>query len=152
MSEKLKLAYILTRFPSLTETFILREMVFLRKLGLDVYIFSMLPPLPTPIHQEAYEMMPYVHYSPFFFSGNLILAQLYFLLHSPIRYVWALFRALWQTHREPLVMLKVLATFPKTVSFAKHIQDLQVDHIHAHFVWINGIAAKVVSDLIEECA
>lgn len=148
MSKKLKIAYILNRFPYLTETFILREMVHVRELGQEVHIFSLLPPLATPVHQQAREMMPYVHYSPFLLSGKLILAQLFFLLHSPIRYARALARAVWQTYREPLVLLRVLAIFPKSVYFARQMQELQIDHIHAHYVWVNGVAAKVVSDLI----
>ncbi len=147
MSSKLKVAYLLSRFPYLTETFILREMVLLRKLGLDVHVFSMLLPLPTPIHRQAQEMMPYVHYSPFLLSGKLILAQLYFLFRSPIKYVRAFFGAIWQTCREPGVLLRVLTLFPKSVYFARQMQDLKIDHIHAHFVWVNGIAAKIASDL-----
>jgi colanic acid/amylovoran biosynthesis glycosyltransferase len=147
MSDKLKVAYILSRFPYLTETFILREMIHLRRLGLDVHVFSMLPPLPTPIHQQAQEMMPYVYYSPFLLSTNLVLAQLYFLICSPIKYIRALFLAIWQTYRERLVLLRVLMIFPKSVYFAKQMRDLKIDHIHAHFVWVNGIAAKVASDL-----
>jgi colanic acid/amylovoran biosynthesis glycosyltransferase len=148
MSNKLKVAYFLSRFPYLTETFILREMLELRKLGIDVHIFSMLPPLPTPVHQQVQEMMPYVHYSPFLLSSQLILAQFYFLFRSPIKYIRVLCRAIWQTYREPLVLLRVLMIFPKSVYFARQMRDLKIDHIHAHFVWINGIAAQVASDLI----
>jgi colanic acid/amylovoran biosynthesis glycosyltransferase len=148
MSNKLKVAYFLSRFPYLTETFILREMLELRKLGVEVYIFSMLPPLPTPVHQQVQEMMPYVHYSPFLLSRQLILAQFYFLFRSPIKYIRALCRAIWQTYRERLVLLRALMIFPKSVYFARQMQDLKIDHIHSHFVWINGIAARVASDLI----
>jgi glycosyltransferase involved in cell wall biosynthesis len=108
----------------------------------------MLPPLPAPIHQEVQEMMPYVHYSPFLLSGKLILAQFSFVLRSPIRYLRALAMAIWQTWQEPLVLLRTLMTFLKSVYFAKQIQDLGIGHIHAHFVWINGIAARVAHDLI----
>ena len=147
MPNKLNVAYILSRFPYLTETFILREMLLLRKFGLDVHIFSMFPPLPTPVHQQAQEMMPYVHYSPFLLSGRLILAQLYFLLRSPIKYIRAFLMAIWQAYQEPLVLLRVLMTFPKSVYFARQMKDLGIDHIHAHFVWVNGIAARIAHDL-----
>jgi colanic acid/amylovoran biosynthesis glycosyltransferase len=147
MPNQLKLAYLLSRFPYLTETFILREMLELRRRGMDVHVFSMLPPLPTPVHQEVAEMMPYVHYSPFVLSGKLVLAHLYFLLCSPLAYMRAFLKAVWQSYREPLVLLRVLITFPKSVYFAKQMQDLGIDHIHAHFTWINGIAARVAYDL-----
>ncbi|MCL4303443.1 MAG: glycosyltransferase [Anaerolineae bacterium] len=147
MQKKLKVAYVLGRFPYLTETFILREMLLLRRSGLEVHVFSVFPPLPTPVHEEVQEMMPYVHYSPYLLSIQLVLAHLYFLLHNPLRYVSAFFMAVWQTYREPLILLRVLLVFPKAVYFAKQIKDLNIDHIHAHFVWVNGIVAKVASDL-----
>jgi colanic acid/amylovoran biosynthesis glycosyltransferase len=147
MPNQLKLAYLLSRFPYLTETFILREMLELRRHGTDVHVFSMLPPLPTPVHQEVKEMMPYVHYSPFLLSQKLVLAHLYFLLFSPLNYIRAFLKAIWQVYREPLVLLRVLITFPKSVYFAKQIKDLDIDHIHAHFIWINGIAASIAHDL-----
>ena len=143
----MRLAYILPRFPRLTTTFILREMLELRKLSLDVYVFSLFPPLPTLVHEQELEMMPYVYYSPFLLSSKLLQAQLYFLVRSPLRYFRALYTAIWQTHKERYVLWRVLGLFPKTVYFAKLMQDLQIDHIHAHFVWVNGIAAKVVQDL-----
>ncbi|MBN1453546.1 MAG: glycosyltransferase [Anaerolineales bacterium] len=148
MTNNPKIAYILSRFPYLTETFILREMILLRKSGLEVHVFSMFPPLPTPVHQEAQEMLPYTHYSPYLLSSKLLLAHLYFLLHTPVQYVRAIAKAVWQTYREPLVLLRVLLTWPKTVYFARQMQELNIEHIHAHFVWVNGIAAGVASDLI----
>ena len=149
MSDKLKVAYILSRFPKLTETFILREMYWLRQSEVEVHIFSLLSPLPTPVHQQAEEMMPYVHYSPFFLSRALILAQFHFIFLSPLCYLRALLGAIWQTYREPLVLLRVLLLFPKSVYFARQMEGLGIDHIHAHFVWVNGIAACIASDLTD---
>jgi len=149
MSNKLKVAYYLLRFPQLTETFILREMILLRQLGLDVRVFSLTPPLPSSVmHQEVQEMMPYVHYSPFLLSARLLQAQCRFLLRSPAKYMRALFRAIWQTWPEPAALARVLIAFPKSVYFAQQVQDLHMDHIHAHFAWVNGIAAQIAADLI----
>lgn len=147
MRQRTKIAYILPRFPKLTETFILREMTLLRRLGLEVYVFSVLPPLSTPVHEQVQEMMPYVHYSPFIFSARLIEANISYFFRSPLKYLRAFYWAIWQTYREPLVLLRTLLIFPKSVYFASQMQDLGIDHIHAHFVWINGISAKIVSDL-----
>jgi colanic acid/amylovoran biosynthesis glycosyltransferase len=148
MSSKLKVAYILSRFPKLTETFILREMYWLRQSEVEVHIFSLFNPLPTPVHQQAEELMPHVHYSPFFLSWALILAQFHFIFLSPLGYWRALLKAIWQTYREPRVLLRVLLLFPKSVYFARQMKDLGIDHVHAHFVWVNGVAAGIASDLI----
>jgi glycosyltransferase involved in cell wall biosynthesis len=148
MPDNLRVAYYLPRFPKLFETFILREMLSLREMGLDVQVFSLMPPLRTPtMHQQVQDMLPYVHYSPFLFSFKLILAQFHFLFRTPHKYWRALQRAVWQTWPEPDTLWRVLAIFPKAVYFAKQLQELKVDHIHAHFVWLNGIAAQVAADL-----
>jgi len=148
MPEQLKVAYYLPRFPRLTETFILREMIHLRELGLDVQVFSLAPPLPSPtMHQQVQEMMPYVHYSPFLLSIKLLFTQFYFLLRSPLKYIRAFIRAIWQTMPEPKTLMRVLIMFPKSVYFARQLQEMKVDHIHAHFVWVNGIAAQIAADL-----
>jgi glycosyltransferase involved in cell wall biosynthesis len=144
----MKIAYYLQRFPYLTETFILREMLLLREMGVDVQIFSLLPPGPKgTMHQQVQAMMPFVHYSQFIFSFKLIQAQFYFLLRTPRKYFKALGRAIWQTWPEPVDLGKMLIIFPKSVYFARQMQEMKIDHIHAHFVWTNGIAAQVAADL-----
>jgi len=149
MPDQLKVAYYLHRFPHLTETFILREMLKLREMGVDVQVFSLMPPLSSStMHQQVQELMPYVHYSPFLFSFKLILAQVHFILRSPFRYIRALWRAIWQTWPEPHTCLKTLILFPKSVYFARQLKEMRFDHIHAHFVWVNGVAAQVAADLI----
>ena len=146
--KNLRIAYYLSRFPRLTETFILREMSCLRETGVDVQIYSLLPPFSSFTgNQDFQRMMPYVHYSPFLFSFKLIRAQFYFLFRSPAKYINALRRVIWQTWHEPETFIKTLALFPKMVYFSKQIEEMKVDHIHAHFVWISAIAAQVAADL-----
>jgi glycosyltransferase involved in cell wall biosynthesis len=147
MEPKLKVAYILHRFPYLTETFIMREMYWLRAQGVELEIFSLLPPKHSLIHAEARELLPYAHYSPFW-SWDILKAQLHFLRRSPGRYLRALAKAMWQTYREPKVLMLVLGLFPKSVYIARRMEALQVEHVHAHFVWLEGITAGIANDLI----
>ena len=149
MSGHLKVAYYLPRFPRLSETFIMREILALRDLGMDVQVFSLLPALPTTImHQQVQDLMPYVHYSPYLFSFKVIRAQFYFLFRTPLKYFLALYHVIWQTIFEPFTCVKALFLFPKSIYFARQLKEMNFDHIHAHFVWINGIAAQVAADLI----
>jgi colanic acid/amylovoran biosynthesis glycosyltransferase len=149
MPKPLKVAYYLSRFPWLSQTFIFREMALLREKGVDVQIFSILPPPPaTTMHQQVQELMPFAHYSPFLFSVRLIQAQFTFLFRSPNKFFRALWRVIWQTWPEPATCIKALALFPKSVYFAKQLEEMKVDHVHAHFVWLNGVSAQVAADLI----
>lgn len=150
MPSPMKVAYYLSRFPRLTETFILREMCLLRQQGLDVQVFSIFPPLPSPtMHQQVEGLLPYTHYSPRLFSAKVFLAQVYFWLHAPRRYFKALRRSFWQTSPEPKTCLMALALFPKVVYFARLLQGMDIEHIHAHFVWLNGVAGQVAADLLD---
>lgn len=146
MVHSLRVAYILHRFPHLTETFIMREMYWIRQHDVEVQIYSLLNPRPSPVHQQAMELLPCVHYSPFF-SWEVLRAQIGSLQRSPGRYFLALAKTIWQTYREPGVLLRALAIFPKSVHFARQMEELHVDHVHAHFAWLEGIAAGIVSDL-----
>ena len=148
MTENKKVAYFIWHFPRLTETFILREMLSLREVGIDIQVFAFMRPVPSAtMHPQVERMMPYVHYSPFLFSQKLILAQFYFLFHSPLKYFQTLWMAIWQTHLELADLGKILLIFPKTVYFAKQLQEMKIDHIHAHFVAMAGIAAQIASNL-----
>jgi colanic acid/amylovoran biosynthesis glycosyltransferase len=148
MDDKLKVAYMLHRFPYLTETFIMREMYWIREHGVQLHIFSLLDPKKDqPVHEQAQELMQHVRYSPFL-SWDLLRAQLHFLFRSPARYFRALARTVWQTYREPGVLARVLLLFPKSVYFARQMEELGIEHIHAHFAWLEGIAAGVARDLV----
>lgn len=146
--QPLRVAYILHRFPYLTETFILREMHWLRQGGIDVQIFSLLPPQHGVVHDRATEMLPDTHYSAMF-SWEILAAQMHFFWRAPLRYLRSLANLVWQTYREPKVLLRALALFPKSVLFARRMKELEIDHIHAHFVWLEGLAAGVVKDLLD---
>ncbi len=148
MARTLNVAYILHRFPYLTETFIMREVYWLRKQGVEVKIYSLLAPTHKLVHEQAEELLSVTHYSPFI-SWNVIRSQFQFLRRSPIKYLKAFANLFRQTYREPAVLLRCLVLFPKSVYFAGLIRQQGADHIHSHFVWIDGIAAGVASDLLD---
>jgi colanic acid/amylovoran biosynthesis glycosyltransferase len=150
MSEKMKIVYILTRFPKHTETFILAELYWLKKSGVDINIFSLLGPQPSTEHQQEKELMKYVHYSPSILSTKLIFSQFYFIFRAAPRYISALVKTIWCTYREPKTLLRMLLVFPLSVYFARQMEELEIDHIHAHFVWLNGLSAMIISTLIDK--
>lgn len=125
----------------------MREMYWIREQEMEIHIFSLLNPKSTPVHKQAIELLPYTHYSPFF-SLEVIKAQLHFLRHKPGSYIRALARAIWQTYQEPAVLLRSLVIFPKSVYFARQMEEFKIDHIHTHFVWLGGISAGVAADLV----
>ena len=55
------IAYVMKRYPRLTETFILNEIRAMERLGAQLHIFSLLPPEPPPHHPMVSEVAAPVH-------------------------------------------------------------------------------------------
>ena len=54
---KSRLAYLMSWFPAVTETFILYEMLELERLGFDVQPFSLFGSFPGPTHSGADQLI-----------------------------------------------------------------------------------------------
>jgi colanic acid/amylovoran biosynthesis glycosyltransferase len=166
----MKVAYILSRFPKITETFILNEILALAKHDVEISIYSLLRPRSTHVHPEgasiwkkaierisrdsgtilmhpeAEPLMKKTCYAPFL-SWRIIKAQFYFLLKKPGAYLSTLgtiIRANWGSAN---FLLGSLAIFPKTVHFAQLMRAEGVNHIHAHFANHPAAAAFIIHKL-----
>lgn len=147
--QKPKIAYILSRFPAFSETFISNEIWWLRSYGYDIRIFSLLKPRNPLIQRQSEDLMDYVSYSPRLVSWKILSAQVYYLLHRTTKYIQAILKTIRCTYREPLTLLGMFLIFPKSVYFARQMETLGIEHIHAHFVWVNGVGAMIISTLLD---
>lgn len=141
------IAYILLRFPHLTETFIAEEIRAVQAHGGTVRIYSLLRPKPGPVHPTSRELSRYVEYAPAVHHPSLWLAQVYFLLRSPGLYLRLLWRLMSRPAPRAAWRLKRLLVFWKGVALARRLLDVEVDVIHAHFAWLAAAAAMTISQL-----
>src|SRR5260370_9026317 len=88
-----KVAYIVSRFPAITETFILYEIIELQRRGTSVEVFSLLRHRESVMHREAEGLVRRTHYGRLF-SIALIRANLYCLSSRPRPYLGAWWQAL----------------------------------------------------------
>ncbi len=142
------IVYIVSNFPCYSETFILSELVELRKRGHGLFIFSLKKPKERLIQKEAAIFLKDTFYSPFLFSSELWKAQIYFLANRPNVYLRLLFDILRHCINRPLVLLKNLCIFPKSAYFAFYISSKDINHIHAHFANYPATSAMSVSKLL----
>ena len=147
--KKIKVVYILSRFPAFSETFISNEIWWLRSYGCDVRIFSLLKPRNTLVQPQSKDLLHYVNYSPYLISWKMISAQLHYIFHRPLKYIWALLKTIRCTYREPITLFSMFLIFPKSIYFARQIEMLGAERIHAHFVWVNGVGAMIISTLLD---
>jgi glycosyltransferase involved in cell wall biosynthesis len=81
-------------------------------------------------------------------SWSVLVANLYFLMRSPLKYLRAMLWVIGTTYRTPLYMGLALLLFPKAVYYARIMRLREIDHIHVHFAWVQQIMAVVASRLI----
>ena len=147
MDEK-EIAYILLRFPSVTETFVAEEIRRIRGLGRQVSIYSLLPPKPGPIHPVSAELQSVVRYAPALYAPALWLAQLSSMFRHPQIYFHLLRTLLTQPSSSISIYLKRLVIFLKSVWLSETMLKRQIQSIHTHFAWLSAASAAIVSALI----
>lgn len=143
----IKVAYIMSRFPKITETFVLYEILAIERLGFNVEIYPLLRERPNVMHREAGPLVERAHYQPFL-SLPILAAQFYFLLAKPRTYLGTLLALLRGTWGSFNFFTGALGIFFKTVYFARCMAADGVTHIHAHFASHPAAAAFVIHRLV----
>lgn len=162
-----KVAYVMSRFPKLTETFVLLEMLALERCGVMVEIYPLLrarnssahpegvslwrkvlelfrkPAEDAVMHPEAAPLVARAHYAPFI-NGAILSAQFWCLFRRPRGYFKALGTILRANWGSANYLLGALAIFPKAVYFARCMERSGVQHVHAHFANHPAAAAFVI--------
>ena len=146
-SQSLKVAYMMSRFPKLTETFILYEMLAMKQQGIQVEVYPLMREREEQMHPEAMQFVEIAHYQPFI-SFPIVKANLYFLLKKPFVYLktlWDLLRANWGSVN---FFTGGIGIFPKTALFAYQMRADHVQHVHAHFASHPAAAGFIVHRLV----
>lgn len=147
---------MMSRFPKITETFVLFEMLAVEREGVDVEVYPLLrarntathpegatvwgkflellkpPATQAAMHPEAKPFVARAHYTPLI-SPAIVWANLVMLATHPLRYLGALATLIRTNFGSLNYLLGGLALFPKTVYLARHMQARGITHVHAHF-------------------
>ena len=146
LEQALKVAYLMSRFPKITETFILYEMLAVANHGVQVEIYPLWRDSGKLVHREAAPLVAGAHYEPFW-AWRFVAAHLHFLRSTPRTYFAALSALLCGTILSPRYFAGALAMFPKAVYFARQMQKQGIAHVHAHFASHPAAAAFLISRL-----
>lgn len=144
-----KVALILSQFPEQYETFLLREIVELKKTDISLYIFSLKKCKDEIIHPEARRFLKETQYSNFILSVDLMLANIYFLLRDPIQYIKILFYIISKNLKSSDFLIKSLILFPMSVYYARIIEKKKIDIVHGYWATFPATSAFIVSRLID---
>ncbi|HEX7831115.1 MAG TPA: glycosyltransferase family 4 protein [Thermoanaerobaculia bacterium] len=145
-SRERPVAVLMSRFPSVTETFILREMIEMERQSQPVRLVPMLRESPPVVHDAAKPWTSRALYTPYF-NAQIARANLRALLSHPVRYLSLFARLVVGTMLRPGTLLRTLAVFPKSVLIAQQLEAEGVRHVHAHFATHPTTMALIISRL-----
>jgi len=140
------IAVLMSRFPSVTETFILREMIEMERQGMPVRVVSMIKETPPVLHDAVKPWIPRALFTPFL-SFRVLASNLRMLARQPLRYLSLLMRLIAGTFVRPGVLIRTLAIFPKSVAIAKELEREGVRHVHAHYASYPATMALIIATL-----
>ena len=136
----------MSRFPKLSETFVLNEMVACEAQGVQVELFPLLRERQAVAHPEVEAWVRRARFHPFI-SAAILASNLRFLREQPRGYVGLLAEVLRKTWGSANFFVGALGIFPKSVRFADEMRRRGVTHVHAHFATHPALAAFIVHRL-----
>ncbi len=146
MSEPAKLAYLVMRFPAVTETFILREIVELERQGMPIDLYVVIKQDEEVVHPDAVPYIDRMHTvslsKPAVWGANLL-----WLLRRPFRYVGLFIQMLVETFGTWNFLFREIIMFPQAAYFARQMEKNQITHVHTHYATHTAFATYVIHRL-----
>ena len=142
------IAVIVSRFPLVTETFILREIIEMERQGQPVLLVPLLRERATVVHREAEPWVRRALYTPFA-SLPILAANSRMLARQPRRYLHTLLRIAVDTIPSPNFFVRSLALFPKAVFLAERLECEGIRHVHAHYATHPTTVALIACSLTD---
>jgi len=144
----MKLAYFTSRYPAISHTFIMREIMALRERGITVETISQRSPgaddLLTPADRREYENTRYILPPSW---GRMLAAHGRTLFTHPLRYFATLGFALTTRPGGFRDLLWHLFYFLEAVQLWDELRSRGVGHVHVHFIGPCATVAMIASRL-----
>ena len=147
-ARRMRIAYVISRYPAVSHTFIQREVMALRRLGIGVDTFSIRRSDPSALLSKAdrseaattFSILP-AH------LGRMLAAHARALLTRPVRYVRTLALALCLGSVGTRERLWRLFYFVEAVVLWDECRRREICRIHAHFANVASDVAMLASEL-----
>lgn len=141
----MRLAYVVSRFPLASETFILRELNALDDGGgFQISLFALFRPQRAFAHPSAQRWLARLRRPT---ANAALLALGWWMLRRPLRLIGCAGELLWALRRRPSVLFRALVTLALAGELAREVRRERIEHVHAHFATYPAIAAWVCARL-----
>ncbi|HEX2016535.1 MAG TPA: glycosyltransferase [Solirubrobacteraceae bacterium] len=141
----MRIAYVLSRFPHLSETFIVREFDALAgREDIDVELFSLFPAAAGPVQPVA---QPWVSRLRRANARTALTGLLFWTARRPLTLGRVLIVVAAAHRRRPGRAARALVTVVLAAGHARTMRTLGVNHVHAHYATYPTLTAWVVRRL-----
>ncbi|MCA9924245.1 MAG: glycosyltransferase [Anaerolineales bacterium] len=141
-----KIAYIMSKFPHLPETFILREMNQLSALGWPISLYPIINQKQSIVHPSAEQWLLQVKKVPLL-SKAIVAANGRMFFKNPWRYGRIWLQSIIENLSSPKFLSRTLAMLPKAAYVAEMMQAEGITHIHAHYASHPALMAWIIHQL-----
>jgi glycosyltransferase involved in cell wall biosynthesis len=137
----MRIAYIVSRFPHASETFIARELGAIEDAGADTLdLVSLFPPVDATVHPSAARFMER-HWRPR--AGEALAALGWWTLRRPLRLLATVGVVVREHLSSPAVLARALVTVPLAAAHARAVRRRGVQHVHAHYATYPALSAWI---------
>jgi colanic acid/amylovoran biosynthesis glycosyltransferase len=140
----MKIAYVVSMFPALSETFILNELISHEKAGIKVSIFSIKKFNGGMMHDKATPLIDKTTYLGGEFWIKIFFLHLYMLASKPTVYLSTLY-ALLSFKTDLKIKFNALAVFFCSPYYSFIAKKQNITHLHAHFATYPALLAWIIS-------
>lgn len=149
MENKIHLVYLMSDYPLVTTTFVDREVMMLRRLGVNIDIVaSRRPEADVPLSAEQRDIQDTVLYLRPASLPTLILSHLYFLGVAPRRLFGALGYLLTRSHPSAKSRFMTVLHIGRGIYAAYLLRNKVFDELHIHFAFGNAVSGMVLARLL----
>jgi glycosyltransferase involved in cell wall biosynthesis len=142
----MRLGIIVTEFPRITETFIMRDVLAFANAGNEVRIYCLGRPRKSEFVQPfARPVMGWVRSKPFLMNHEVIGALAGAIRRHPVGLARMIGRLVRDYASTPAILLKSLAILPKSLAFAEDLRRWGAQHVHAEFAGHPATCAWIAS-------
>ncbi|CAN5706416.1 glycosyltransferase family 4 protein [soil metagenome] len=142
-----KVAYVVSRFPRLTETFVVDEAAAVLRAGADLDLYPLHRERATVVQPAAEALAPHVHHNRLV-SPAVLASQWWALRTNPKGYLGAAAAIVRHNLGSRRLLVGGVAAFPLAVHLARRFEAEGVDHVHAHFATHPAVVAYVANRVV----
>jgi glycosyltransferase involved in cell wall biosynthesis len=142
----MRVAYLVSWFPAITETFILDEVRELRSRGVEVDVLPLFGRRGGDVHAGWRGLEGCTHYHRSL-SWEMAAAQLHWLRRKPRAFLRAWGEALRRNAPSRKLLVRTPLVLLKGAVIARRLEAMGVRHVHAHWATHPTLAAWLVREL-----